>query len=114
MAEKPFVSTSLPNIGRKLYWENLTESDTAEEAELNNTEGVISSVQVTGTFGGATVVLQGSNDGINYFTLKDTAGNNISFTEAGGADFSVACLQIKPSASSGTGQDVDVTAILRG
>lgn len=98
----------------KVFWETLTEADTATAVIPSATAPAIASVQVTGTFGGATVVLQGSNDGTNYFTLKDTAGSDISLTAAGGADFSVGCLQIRPSASGGSSQDVDITVIFRG
>lgn len=41
--------------------------------------------QVTGTFGtGGTAVMQGSNDGTNWFTLKDCAGADMSYTAANG------------------------------
>lgn len=110
----PVRSKPAGNGIAKVLWETLTESDTAAADVPSSTEPVVASVQVTGTFGGATVVLQGSNDGSTYFTLKDTAGSDISFTAAGAADFSVGCLQIRPSASGGSGQDVDVTVIYRG
>ena len=70
---------------------------------------VTASVQVGGTFGGATVVLQGSNDGVTYATLKDFQGNNISFTSAGYAEFSSGAAFIKPSISGGTGDSINVT-----
>lgn len=70
---------------------------------------VTASVQVGGTFGGATVVLQGSNDGVTYATLKDLQGNNISFTSAGYAEFSSGAAFIKPSISGGTGDSINVT-----
>jgi P pilus assembly chaperone PapD len=71
-------------------------------------------VQVTGTFGGATIALQVSNDGTNYATLKDGTGTTITFTSAGMAEFSTAALYIKPSSSGGTADDVTVTVVLRG
>lgn len=41
-------------------------------------------VQVAGTFGGATVTIQGSADGINYVSLTDAHnGENLIFVEAG-------------------------------
>ena len=98
----------------KVLWETLTEADTASAIIPSSTAPAIASVQVTGTFGSATIVLQGSNDGSNFFTLKDTAGNDISFTAAGGADFSVGCLHIRPSTSGGSSSDVDISVIFRG
>lgn len=38
---------------------------------------------VTGTFGGATVILEGSADGVTYVPLKDANGTAISLTAAG-------------------------------
>lgn len=67
------------------------------------------SVQVGGTFGGATVLLQGSNDGVTYVTLKDMQGNNLSFSSAGYAEFSSAAAFVKPSISGGTGDSINVT-----
>jgi len=67
------------------------------------------SVQVSGTIGGATVALQGSNDGVTYTTLKDTAGSPLSFAAAGYAEFSSAAAFIKPLISGGTGDSINVT-----
>src|SRR5258708_30422689 len=50
---------------------------------LQRTDLADRSVQVTGTFAGATIVLEGSNDGTNYFTLSNPAGAALSFTAAG-------------------------------
>ena len=69
---------------------------------------VCASVQVAGTFGGATVVLQGSNDGVTYATLKDPSGTNLSFTSAGFAEFSSGAVFIKPSISGGTGDSLNI------
>ena len=69
---------------------------------------VCAAVQVSGTFGSATVVLQGSNDGITYATLKDPSGANLSFTAAGYAEFSSGASFIKPSISGGTGDSLNI------
>ncbi len=37
-------------------------------------------VQIIGTIGGATVVIEGSNDGTNYNTLNNAQGAALSFT----------------------------------
>ena len=70
---------------------------------------VCASVQVSGTFGGATVVLQVSNDGVTFATLKDISGNDLSFTAAGYAEFSSGAAFIRPSISGGTGDSLNVT-----
>lgn len=96
------------------FWETLTENDTAAAWEPQRLAALIAGVQVTGTFGSATVVLEGSWDGTNYVTLKDTAGNDVSLTAAGAAEFSTTAKLIRPAASGGTSQDVDITIIARG
>src|SRR5258708_19661287 len=50
---------------------------------LQRTDLADRSAQVTGTFAGATIVLEGSNDGANYFTLSNPAATALSFTAAG-------------------------------
>lgn len=40
-------------------------------------------VQVLGTFGGATVTIQGSNDNTNWVTLNDSGSTALTFTAAG-------------------------------
>ncbi len=67
------------------------------------------SVQIGGTFGAATVVLQGSNDGVTFATLKDLAGNDISATSAAYFEFSSGAAFVKPSISGGTGDSINVT-----
>ncbi len=66
------------------------------------------SVQVSGTIGGATIVLQGSNDGVTYATLKNIAGSDLSFNAAGYAEFSSGAVFIKPSISGGTGDSLNI------
>lgn len=95
-------------------WTDYSTADTSSPARLQNMEGLAGSVQVTGTFGGATIVLQVSNDGTNFVTLKDSAGVAITFTSAGMAEFSTAALFIKPTSSGGTADNVTVTITLRG
>lgn len=108
------VRSSPANNIEQVLWTTLTEEDTAASVLPGSLAGVVGSVQVIGTFAGATVVWQGSNDGTNWWNLKDTSGTAISFTAAGGADFSTAALYVRPSASGGGGtQDLDVYMILR-
>ena len=97
-----------------ITWEALATGDTINTAQPSGQAGLAGSVQIAGTFGGATVTLQGSNDGANYVTLKDTSGTASSVRAAGLVDFSTACRYIKPGISGGTSDDVDVTVCLRG
>ncbi len=61
---------------------------------------------ILGTFGSATVVLKGSIDGTNYFTLKDMDGNDVSVTAA--ASGSIRDLPLAPTSSGGSGQTTTV------
>lgn len=89
-----------------------TGETTAGNASIQRYAPLISlataSVQVSGTIGGATVALQGSNDGVTYTTLKDLSGANMSFTAAGYAEFSSGAAFIKPLISGGTGDSINV------
>ena len=95
-------------------WTDYSTADTSTPIKVQNMQGLAGSVQITGTFGSATITLQGSNDGTNYVTLKDGGGNAISFTAAGMAEFSTAALYLKPTSTGGTSDNVTVTVILRG
>lgn len=94
-------------------WANLSTADTAVRVELVNMQGLAGSMQVTGTFGGATITLQVSNDGTNWATLVNN-GTNVSLTAAGNVEFTTAARYIRPSSSGGTGDDVTATVVLRG
>lgn len=61
------------------------------------------SVQFTGTFGGATVVLQGSNDGVNWHTLTDTLGSPISKTGGALASVTEMTRYVRPLVQGGSG-----------
>lgn len=60
------------------------------------------------TFGGATVVLEGSDDGVTYFTVKDKYGNNVSATSASRFDLEDVPQHIRPRSSGGTGTSITV------
>lgn len=64
-------------------WAPLVQGDTA--LPVTGAERPNRSVQASGTWNGATLTLQGSNDGTTYFVLTDTAGTpgNLSFTADG-------------------------------
>lgn len=97
-------------------WATLTSSDTAGSAyEPSRTRGSVATVQFTGTFDSATAVLQGSNDGTNWVTIKDMGASDVSLTAAGYAEISTAFAYIRPSTSGGGGpQDIDCILVARG
>lgn len=61
-------------------------------------------VQVDGTFGaGGTVVIQGSNDGTNWFTLNDIQAATLSKTAAALEQIAEMPFYIRPSITAGDG-----------
>jgi hypothetical protein len=72
-------------------------------------------VQVLGTFGSGTVVIQGSNDdGTTWATLTDPLGNALSFTSAGMKQITELPQYIRPSVTGGTNSAIDVYLHMRG
>jgi hypothetical protein len=95
-------------------WTDYSTADDAAPVKVQNMQGLAGAIQVTGTFGGATIALQVSNNGTNYVTLKNSLGEDVSFTAAGMAEFSTAAMFLKPTSSGGTEDNVTVTVVLRG
>lgn len=62
-------------------WTPLTSAN-ADGSAITAHEYGDRTVQITGTFDGATVTLQGSNDGTNWVALTDPQGNGIAKTAA--------------------------------
>lgn len=66
-------------------------------------------IQVVGTFGGATISLEGSNDGTNYAVLQDVANANIAIANATKIwRFANAPQFVQPVSAGGTGQALSV------
>lgn len=71
-------------------------------------------IQAFGTFGGATVNLQGSNDGTNWVNLTTNTGAALALTAAGGAEFDTAAQFIRPLVTGGVGDSINVLITIRG
>lgn len=92
-------------------WAALTTTN-SDGAPLDWTQWADRCISFTGTFGaGGTVVLQGSNDGTNYFTLNNAQGTALSFTAAGLKQAVELPLWVRPFVSAGDGT-TSITAIL--
>jgi len=95
---------------RRVLWETMGNDDQGTAQLLGrHADG---SVQVIGTFGGATVTLQGSNDGTNWVTLTDDQGVAITFTTAGLKMFLPRTWKIRAITAGGSGTDLDVHLLL--
>lgn len=108
-----FVSAQAAKVPR-ITWADCSTGDTITALPIAAQAAIAGAVQIDGTFGGATVVLQASNDGVTYFDMKDLGGSTISTTAATMFEFTTAAMYIRPAISGGAADDVDVTLVLRG
>lgn len=100
----------------KATWEGLVSgSVTGAPIPSNWLDYSDRSIQVVGTFGGATVTIQGSNDeGVTYGTINDDTGTALTFATTSGLikQATTICAGVRPSVTSDTGTtDLDVIAI---
>lgn len=85
-----------------LSWSALANGDTGLPATWPHYND--RTVQVGGTFGvGGSCKIEGSNDGVNYFTLNDPQGNDLVFTAAGMKVIAECPLHTRPSVTAGDG-----------
>ena len=113
MATIATVFSATSGVG-VLTWTGVSTADTMTAQSILGDVSTAGSVAFTGTWGGATVKLQGSNDGTNYFDLKDVTGNTISATANAYFEFSLSCLYLKPVSSGGAADNVEITIVMRG
>ena len=114
------MATITPNTdgpistAKVVNWTGIATGDTINSYAIPEELGVSGCVQITGTFGGATVSMEVSNDGDTWFILKDANNAVITVTANGFADFSTAAIYIRPVISGGTADSVNVRAAFRG
>lgn len=88
--------------GTVVKWTGLANGDSG--APVENPMFSDRSVQFGGTFGaGGTVVIEGSNDGVTYFGLKDPSSTAISATSAKLNQILEVTRYIRPRVSAGDG-----------
>lgn len=93
-------------------WPNATESDTLSPVKMP--EYTARTISIQGTFGGATVVINGSIDGTNYSGLTNPAGSAISKTSAAVVGVFEATQYYQPVASGGSSQILTVSMLFIG
>lgn len=86
---------------QQITWASMTQDEVGQALPMAMYSD--RSVQVTGTFGGATVSIEGSNDGVNYFTLVDPQGNNLSFVTSRLEAILEMVLYVRPKVTGGDG-----------
>lgn len=90
-----------------LTWEALGDADSGGAFTLPFAADI--TVQAVGTFGGATVRMQGSNDGVNWHNMTQKGGTTaLGFTAAGVHSVNENPIYIRPATVGGTSTDVDV------
>jgi len=90
--------------GQTYSWTPLTFTGLDSGAPAGNFSGADRSVQVEGTFGaGGNVVIEGSNDGVNYETLNDHLGNALNITAKGIKSVDQICRYVRPRVTAGDG-----------
>jgi len=89
-------------------WIGLGIGDTGEPVQFGGAPD--RSVHVFGNFSGvASIIIQGSNDGLNWFTLTNPLGGDLIFTADGGKAITELTRHVRPVVSGGDGStDLDV------
>lgn len=108
------LNTAIADVPRVVWSALTTAGSPGATFTVRGQAALAGCVQVTGTFGGATITVQVSNDGTNWVTIKDLQGLDITFTAAGLREFATAAAYIRAISAGGTGDSVTVTMVLRG
>lgn len=94
------------------HWDNANAGDQC--APLQFAQYTDKSVQVAGTFGGASVSFEGSNDGINWAVLTDPQGNPLTFTSPKIEMITEASWWARPVVTGGDGStSINVLVLLK-
>jgi hypothetical protein len=104
------AKTTFPeNRSAQIIWSSVTEADTFLVSKIG-IRYPDKTVSVEGTMGGATVSIQGSEDGVNFHTLRGGSGGagSLVFTTAGQDVLIENVPYLKPIHTGGTGETVTV------
>ena len=114
MAISTSVNTGDQDGSSKLFtWALTTADPTGDQVEW--VQWADRAFQANGTWGGATLTLQGSNDGTNWETLSNAAGGTAATQTANGGKAVIEVYRYaRPSLTTpGTGATVAVTLHVR-
>lgn len=99
--------------GRGLVY-TWTLADGDDGAPIEVVEFADRSIQVTGSFGGGNVRIEGSNDGgSNYAVLTDPQGNDLNIGAARMEMVTEVTHLLRPRVTAGTGVSVTVSLLAR-
>ena len=85
-------------------WPNMASGDVGSHVILTKFND--RTVHVTGTFGGATVVFEGSNDGVEFLPMRDPYNAVVSATTAKLIYLTEVPLYVRPRVEGGVGTSV--------
>jgi hypothetical protein len=105
------VSNQLSKL-KLVTWEGLAVPDEVGSAAMV-AHYSDKTVSVTGTFGsGASLTIEGSNDGVNWLSMTDPQGNVLTFTAARLEMLQENPLYVRPKLTAGA--DTSLTVIICG
>ncbi len=114
MTTRAATLSVIPAYGERAHvisWSGLLNGDDGAPIEMPGSSD--RSIQYQGTFGtGGTIILEGSNDGVNYHPLTDPQGNAISKTAAGIEAIMELTRYVRPRVSAGDGSTSLVATLL--
>lgn len=112
MAEIAYTAPTRPDRTKVYTWTNVTEADTFQRLSLDAPAEEIT-VHVTGTFGGATVSVKGSNTDSDGVTLLRMSGASATATTEDLFSLLDRPLYITPTHSGGSSESVTVRVVVR-
>ena len=93
-------------------WSNMSAGDVGAPVRFAGASD--RTVQVTGTFSGGSLVIEGSLDGTNYATLTDPQGNALTLSTAKIEAVSELVRFIRPNVTGGDGSTaINVNILMR-
>ena len=115
----PTITSAITMVGSpdgvpSVRWMGIAAGDTCTPYLVRNRYGFVGSIQISGTFGGATITLEQSNDGTTWLPAVDTLGTAISATANEISEMSLASIYLKPVITGGAGSNVNVIIVFRG
>lgn len=94
-----------------VQWGNLANGDAGDALALS--QYTDKSAQVTGNFGDGVLIIEGSNDGDNWFVLTDPQGNDLNISSAKIEQVTEATCYIRPRVTGTTGAAISVHLFIK-